>query len=277
MSRSSYYRHRRKQQRITNQVEQVLVLVQRVRSILPRVGVRKLYHMLQAELKALQVGRDKLFKILKANNLLINPRRCYRQTTQSKHRFRKHKNLITTLEIDRPEQVWVSDITYLGGRKDPMYLALVTDAYSKRIMGYQVSKTLEAKHAGKALRMAIKNRRYPNEELIHHSDRGIQYCCDSYQSVLAQGSIRCSMTESYDPYQNAVAERINGILKQEFIQDIRVDQISIMQELIKDSIEKYNQYRPHYSNRYLTPNQMHRKQVIKRRTFRSEKNTESSP
>lgn len=130
---------------------------------MPRLGVKKLYHLINSQLKPLGVGRDKLFDILRANKLLIRPKRQFHVTTNSRHRFKKHKNLVENLEIKRPEQVLVSDITYIGERKNPMYLSLVTDAYSKKIMGYNVSQSLEAKGANAALKMAIKNRSYTKE------------------------------------------------------------------------------------------------------------------
>lgn len=236
---------------------------------MPKIGTRKLYYLLQDSLKELGVGRDKLFEILKANHMLIKPKRSYHITTNSHHRFRKHKNLIEDLNIERPEQVWVADITYVGNRQNPMYLSLITDAYSKQIIGYNVSRTLATRECIKALKRAIKNRKYPKEKLIHHSDRGLQYCSNEYQRLINNKKIQCSMTESYDPYQNAVAERINGILKQEFLMNTKNIDIKTMKTLIKQSIEIYNQYRPHWSCYMLTPNQMHKQKNIKIKTYKN--------
>ena len=241
---------------------------------MPKIGTRKLYYLLQDPLKELGVGRDKLFEILKANHMLIQPKRSYHITTNSHHRFRKHKNLIENLDIERPEQVWVADITYVGNRQNPMYLSLITDAYSKQIMGYNVSCTLETTECVKALKRAIKNRKYPNENLIHHSDRGLQYCSNEYQRLIKTKSIRCSMTESYDPYQNAVAERINGILKQEFLTNTKNIDIKTMKTLVKQSVEIYNQYRPHWSCNMLTPIQMHHQKTIKIKSYKTKKSRE---
>ncbi|WP_217899731.1 DDE-type integrase/transposase/recombinase [Flavobacterium sp. ov086] len=138
-------------------------------------------------------------------------------TTNSHHRFRKHENRILDLEINRPEQVWVSDITYIGKRGNPCYLSLITDAYSKKIMGYYVAENLNTQSSLKALKMALKYRKSNILTLIHHSDRGLQYCANEYQRELIKNKVLCSMTQNSDPYENAVAERINGILKQEFI------------------------------------------------------------
>ena len=271
MSRSTYYRLKKRQIERRCIAEQVVEWVRYERQHLPRLGGRKLYYLLYSKLRELKVGRDKFFDILRANHLLIRPKRSYRTTTQSRHRFHKHRNLIEGLLIHRPEQVWVSDITYLGTRRHPMYLALVTDAYSKKIMGFDVANTLASSSAQAALRKAIRARKHPKKELIHHSDRGLQYCCDAYQAQLKRAEVRCSMTEKYDPYQNAVAERVNGILKQEFLQHYPIKDLKQMKQLVADSIQRYNERRPHYSCYYLTPQQMHGQQQVKIRTYRSKK------
>ena len=257
--RQVYYKRINAEKAKVNLAEKVIYLVNEIRIKMPRIGTRKLYHLLKTELVKLKVGRDKLFDILRANHLLIKPKRQYHVTTNSHHRFKKHKNLIKNMEINRPEQVFVSDITYLGNRANPIYLALVTDAYSKKIMGFDVSDSLNAKGAINALNMAIKNRKYvqgQSQTLVHHSDRGLQYCSNEYQEILDKHHIECSMTEKYDPYQNAIAERINGILKQEFI---------------ANSIDIYNTYRPHFSNYYLTPEQMHLQVLLPRRKYVNDK------
>ena len=167
ISRQTYYRAIRSRAKRQATADRVIKLVREVRMEMPRIGTRKLYHLLMVPLKELGVGRDRLFAILKANHMLIKPKRSYHLTTNSHHRFRKHKNLIEDIDIARPEQVWVSDITYIGTRQNPMYLSLVTDAYSKKILGYYVSNTLETNSSVKALRQAINNRSYPKETLIH--------------------------------------------------------------------------------------------------------------
>ncbi|MDX8553428.1 IS3 family transposase [Tenacibaculum sp. 1B UA] len=245
VSRQVYYRAIRSKQKRQSIAKQVTELVQRVRMDQPRIGTRKLYHILKEPLQKLSVGRDRLFSILKANHMLIKPKRSYHITTNSHHRFRKHKNLIEGLNIERPEQVWVADITYVGNRSNPMYLSLITDAYSKMVVGYYVSNTLAVESSIKALKQATRNRRYPKEALIHHSDRGLQYCSNQYQKILDRNKVRCSMTESYDPYQNAVAERINGILKQEFLINTDTISIKMMKTIVKQSVDVYNTKRPH--------------------------------
>ena len=269
VDRQAYYRginrERNRRQTATN----VVAMVEQVRMRMPRLGTRKLYHLLEGRLRTLGVGRDRLFAIMKANNLHIAPKRQYHITTDSHHRFRKHKNLIELLEINRPEQVWVSDITYIGTRAAPMYLSLITDAYSKKIMGYNVSKSLDASGAISAMSQALKKRVYPKQGLIHHSDRGLQYCCDAYQKLLSENQVACSMTETYDPYQNAVAERINGILKHEFILGITTNDLKLMQKLIDQSTQIYNQERPHLSCYMKTPNAMHKQKTIKIKNYKN--------
>ena len=239
--------------------------------IMPRLGGRKLYFLLQDKLLLLKVGRDKLFRILRANRMLIIPKKSYHITTDSHHRFRKHKNLVNTMEIQKPESVWVSDITYLGTRTNPSYLALITDAYSKKIVGYNVSKSLSTEGSLEALEMALKNRKYKEESLIHHSDRGLQYCSNDYQKLLIDYNVSPSMTEKYDPYENAIAERINGILKQEFDIAKKIKDFDVKKKLISDAIKIYNHKRPHLSNHMLTPMQMHEQNKLNRKQYKSKK------
>lgn len=276
-NRQVYYRAKKKRKNSQQLANQVIQLVQSVRRRMPRLGTKKLYVKLNKELRGLGVGRDKLFDILRANHLLIKPKRQYHITTNSHHRFRKHKNLVEGLELKRPEQVWVSDITYIGSRECPRYLALVTDSYSKKILGYDVSDSLAADGTLRALKMAISNRKYKAAALIHHSDRGLQYCSNEYQKVLNDWSIKCSMTEQYDPYQNATAERINGILKQEFLFGIKVTDIELLRTLVKDCINIYNTERPHLSCRMNTPDFMHKQSAIKIKTYKTKRVKEINP
>lgn len=267
VSRQVYYRSLSSKAKKQDTASEVVFLVETVRRDMPRIGFRKLYFLLYESLRELKVGRDKFLSILKANQLLIKPKRNYRITTDSHHRFRKHKNLVSDMEFTHPEQVWVSDITYIGGRDRNCYLALVTDAYSKKIMGYDVSNSLATQGSLRALNMAIKQRKYINR-MIHHSDRGLQYCSNDYQKALKKKKIIPSMTESYDPYANAIAERVNGILKQEFLlEDYQVD-IETMKLIVKDAVRIYNTKRPHWSCRMKTPEQMHAQRVIKIKSYK---------
>jgi len=225
---------------------------------MPRLGTRKLYHLLKDEFRArgLKLGRDALFDHLRAEHLLIRPKKNYTKTTDSKHWLKKHPNLLAGRKVSRPEEVFVSDITYVKSRERTHYLALVTDAYSRKIMGYHLSDDLSAESTVQALKMAIGNR-ISDLPLIHHSDRGLQYAAAVYQNELRQNNIWPSMTDGYDCYQNALAERINGILKQEFL----FDTCNIRKELeilVEESIDTYNRLRPHTSLEMKTPDLIHK-------------------
>jgi putative transposase len=268
IDRQVYYRKIRSKALKQSKAGHVVSLIHLIRKSMPRIGVKKLYYLLYEKLHELKIGRDKFFDIMRANHLLIEPKRSYQITTNSHHRFRKHENLILNVTIERPEQVWVSDITYIGKREKPCYLSLVTDAYSKKIMGYYVANNLNTESSLMALKMAIKERKSKNLPLIHHSDRGLQYCADDYQTTLNKNNIKCSMTNNGDPYENAVAERMNGILKQEFFIDTYHQDIEIMKKIVKEAIDIYNDQRPHYSNYMLTPSKMHNQNKIEMRTYK---------
>jgi len=271
VNRQVYYRSKKVRLHKQSVAQKVIILVREVRMVMPKLGGRKLYYILKDELVMLKVGRDKLFRILRANHLLIIPKRSYHITTDSHHRFRKHRNLISTIEIEKPESVWVSDITYVGSRENPSYLALITDAYSKKVVGYDVSKSLSMDGSMRALEMAVMNRKHKEQSLIHHSDRGLQYCSNDYQNLLKQNRISSSMTEKYDPYENAIAERINGILKQEFGIARKIKDFKVKKKLIKNAINIYNTKRPHFSNHMLTPIQMHKQNKLKRKQYKTKK------
>jgi len=192
----------------------------------------------------------------------------YTKTTNSKHWMKKYPNLIKDIIPSRPEQVWVADITYVSGDEGHEYLHLITDAYSKQIMGYELSNDLEARSTQKALKRAITNRKYPQLSLIHHSDRGLQYCSSLYTDMLKKHHIQISMTENGDPYENPVAERVNGILKDEFGLDVLPGELNQGRKLTSESIGIYNHLRPHMSCSMLTPVQMHAQDQIEIKTWR---------
>ena len=269
INRQIYYRSTKRSRTSKNKAEQVVELVENIRMKMPKIGGRKLYFMLNEPLKTLKIGRDKFFNILKANHLLITPKRSYHITTNSHHRFRKHKNLVFDYQVTQPNQVWVADITYIGNRKKPSYLSLITDAYSKKIVGHHVAENLTTEGSLLALKKAINTTELKELSLIHHSDRGLQYCSDEYQKNLEKNNIKCSMTQNSDPYENAVAERINGILKQEFNIDKFDVETKIKRKIVEESIEIYNELRPHFSNHYLTPNQMHKQEKLKIKTYKN--------
>lgn len=226
---------------------------------MPRIGTRKLHHLLQPELANLgiKLGRDALFSYLRDEQMLIKPKRRYTKTTYTYDWMRKHPNLFNGLEIQRPEQAFVSDITYVESGEGVHYLSLVTDACSRKIMGHELSWQMKASDTAKALHRAAANRITQNT-LLHHSDRGSQYCSDYYQQALAKHRITPSMTDGYDCYQNALAERINGILKQEFLTE-RCKTFDELKQLVDESVDTYNQYRPHLSLGMKTPDEVHKK------------------
>ena len=269
IDRQVYYRKIKRRIIKQDKAQLVVNMVLEIRTQMPRIGSKKLYYLLSEDLKILKIGRDKFIDILRANHLLIVPKRSYHITTNSHHRFRKYKNQLLDLQINKPEQVWVSDITYIGKREKPCYLSLITDAYSKKIVGYNVSDNLNTQSSLIALKLAIKQRKNKEIPLIHHSDRGLQYCANEYQKLLNKNDIQPSMTQNSDPYENAVAERINGILKQEFSIDKYNKDLPIMKQIIKETVDIYNQKRPHLSNHMLTPNQMHEQSKVVMKTYKT--------
>ena len=269
IDRQVYYRKIKRRIIKQDKAQLVVNMVLEIRTQMPRIGSKKLYYLLNQDLKKLKIGRDKFIDILRANHLLILPKRSYHITTNSHHRFRKYKNQVLDLQINKPEQVWVSDITYIGKREKPCYLSLITDAYSKKIVGYNVSDNLNTESSLVALRLAVKQRKNKEMPLIHHSDRGLQYCANEYQKILKKNEIQPSMTQNSDPYENAVAERINGILKQEFFIDMYNKDLPIMKKIIKETVNIYNEKRPHLSNHMLTPNQMHEQNELIMKTYKT--------
>ena len=231
---------------------------------MPRLGTRKLYYLLKESFlrDGISIGRDRLFRLLREEGLLIVKKKKYTKTTDSNHWMRKYPNLIKAMKLHRPEQLWVADITYLAISDRYCYLHLVTDAYSKQIMGYCISETLAAGHTLKALTMALQNRKY-KDDLTHHSDRGLQYCSAGYVKMLQQNSISVSMTEDGSPYDNAIAERVNGILKDEYGLDEGFTDRGQLEIQVKQAIDCYNNRRPHQSNHLLTPNEMHQQDKLK--------------
>jgi len=226
---------------------------------MPRIGTRKLHYILKSEV---EVGRDKLFEILRKEEMLITKRRKYVKTTNSKHWMRTYADSSKQVELNKPEQLWVADITYLSSQQEAVYLHLVSDAYSKQIMGHSVSRDLKTESTVKALQMALKRRNYPSRNLLHHSDRGLQYCSRLYVDELKKNNCRISMTQDGSPYDNAVAERINGILKDEFYCDEKFDSFEEVKMHVEQSIMIYNTKRPHLSCSMLTPKEMHQQDSI---------------
>jgi putative transposase len=261
VTRQAYYQNN--WEGISTTLEEDLI-VQRVKEIREghrRMGTRKLYEMLHPFMLGhqIKIGRDALFNILSANHLLVRKRKRRIRTTNSCHWFRKYPNLIRGFAPTAPNQLWVSDITYwklnTGGH---LYISLVTDACSHKIVGYQVAETMEAIETIEALQMALSALGAEGHlNLIHHSDRGIQYCSHAYVKLLQGKDIKISMTENGDPLENAVAERVNGIIKGEYLETYDIDNIKDAKGLLKAVVDLYNNERPHTSIGNFTPNHIH--------------------
>lgn len=257
-SRQAFYDHANRNTNELLQKAVILDLVNLVRSRLPKTGGLKLMHILQDDFKAhnIRIGRDCFFRLLKENNLLVKSKKRFVKTTMSQHRFKKWPDLTTNLQLIAPQQVWVCDITYLSTQKGFVYLSLVTDAYSRKIIGYHLSQYLKASGCLIALNKAIDTLDR-NAKVIHHSDRGIQYCCDEYVNTLQAHCIKISMTQNGSPYDNAIAERVNGILKTELGLDKLFIDYRQAVAFVNLAVDAYNRLRPHMSCENMTPNYAH--------------------
>lgn len=243
-------------------MEQSLVLeqVRLLREHHRVMGTRKLYEKLHPFLleHQIKIGRDALFNLLSAHKLLIKRRRRQHITTYSKHWLRKWPNLIRQLQVERIQELWVSDITYWKVAGSYLYLSLITDAYSHKVIGWHLARSLESLETQQALRMALEH--LPPElqaTLIHHSDRGVQYCSDGYVKLLQARGIQISMSEQGDPLENAIAERVNGILKEEYLKHYYPINYEQAKEEVAIAIKLYNEQRPHFSIGLLTPSLVH--------------------
>ncbi|WP_342155781.1 IS3 family transposase [Joostella sp. CR20] len=254
LKRDAYYKFKTREQKRLEIENQIIQIIKERRKSLPREGVRKMIRSLNAEFdKAnIKVGRDTLFKVLRANNMLTLRKKYSARTTNSLHRFRKYKNITKDVIVKRPNQVWVSDITYVRTLKGFCYLALITDAYSRKIVGYDLSDSLELSGCVRALNKALYQAKNI-DGLIHHSDRGIQYCSNVYTQILKRKHIDISMTEENHCYENALAERVNGILKDEFYLDQTFINTTHAKRATKNAIKLYNEVRLHLSLDFKTP------------------------
>lgn len=255
LHRDAYYKYRERFKQRKAVENQILELVKEERKLQARVGTVKLLKELRSSFEALgiKVGRDRLFDILRAHDMLVKRKRFSCKTTDSYHRFHKYNNLVKDMEITATNQVWVSDITYIRTVNGFCYLALITDIYSRKIVGYDISDSLELAGCLRALKKAIASAR-PKAGLVHHSDRGIQYCSNQYVGALKNRGIRISMTEENHCYENAIAERVNGILKDEFYLDQCFFSTKNARTATKSAIKIYNNKRLHISLGYKTPN-----------------------
>jgi len=260
MSRQNYYAARRQRQRRQIDEELVVELVKEQRRAQPRIGSRKLLYILQGELAeaGVRIGRDRFFELLGSRDLLLERTRVWPKTTNSRHSLPVFRNLLKEREPTAPNQVWVSDLTYIRTEEGYMYASLITDMCSRKIVGFHVGDSLESLGCQKALEMALgqlPSDRYP----IHHSDRGCQYCCHEYVQILKRRWLSISMTEENHCYENAMAERVNGILKQEYAIGATFCTKEQAIKAFVQAVELYNNKRPHLSLDYRTPEQVHRR------------------
>lgn len=266
ITRQAYYQNNWEGVSTTLEEELIIQQVKSIRKNHRRIGTRKLFEMMQPFLleHSIKMGRDALFTLLSANHLLVRKRKRRIQTTNSYHWLRKYPNLIRNFVPTAPNQLWVSDITYWKiNTAEYLYISFITDAYSHQIVGYHVAETLETIESIQALQMALSALGAESHlQLTHHSDRGIQYCSAAYVKLLQDNSIKISMTENGDPLENAVAERINGIIKDEYLETYDIDNIKDAKQLLKDVVGLYNNVRPHMSIGNLTPNHIHHSKTI---------------
>ena len=260
MSRQNFYKGRR--ERVRREVDGNLIeeLVRAERMVQPRLGGKKLHHLLKPELKkgGVRIGRDRFFEVLGERGLLLDPLPKAPRTTNSRHSLPVFRNLLADMEVDAPNQAWVSDITYIRTDEGFLYLSLITDDWSRKIVGYHAGDTLETEGCLKALEQAVK-------ELVdgifplHHSDRGSQYCSHLYTGRLREYGLGISMTEEMHCYENAKAERVNGILKQEYSLGgfFRTKQQAI--KAVDQAVWLYNTRRPHQALKYEIPAAVHKK------------------
>ena len=262
ITRQAYYQNNWEGVSTTLEEELIIQQVKSIRKNHRRIGTRKLYEMIQPFLleHRIKIGRDALFDLLSSNHLLVRKRKRRIQTTNSYHWLRKYPNLIRDFVPTAPNQLWVSDITYWKlNTGEHLYISFITDAYSHRIVGYHVAETLEAIESIQALKMALSDLGSESHfHLTHHSDRGIQYCSAAYVKLLQDYNIQISMTENGDPLENAIAERVNGIIKDEYLETYDINNIKDAKQLLKAVVNLYNTERPHMSIGNLTPNHIHR-------------------
>jgi putative transposase len=257
-SRQAYYQHSKYNYKEEVKSEILLQLIEKQRQIMPRIGGRKLLKLIEPILpEELQIGRDSFFDFLREKGLLIRKRHNRVRTTYSNHWMHKYPNLIKEFIPKGPHQLWVSDITYIETMEGFVYLSLITDAYSRKIIGWALGETLEALYTVKALIEAIKQLPKGTRDVLHHSDRGVQYCCGEYVKILKKNNFRISMTENGDPRENAIAERVNGILKDEWLNQMKFESIEEVSRQLETIIRIYNEQRPHSSLDMMTPQCAH--------------------
>lgn len=278
VSRQAWYDSKKRASKF--QMQEVFILKQAkgLRAEHKKMGGEKLLHLLTPILQEHEIkyGRDKFYNLLREHGLLVRRRKRKPKTTNSNHFYRKYPNLIRDIKLTRAGKLWVSDITYIRTEKGFVYLSLITDAYSKKIVGWCLWHDLTSEGALNALKMALASEKY-NYGLIHHSDRGIQYCCNDYVNYLKGSGIAISMTENGDPYENAIAERVNGILKEEYgLNETFADYLSA-NEAVKIAVDKYNNKRPHASCDFMFPSEAHKTTGTLKKRWKNKTYTKKQP
>ncbi|MDA9328225.1 IS3 family transposase [Flavobacteriaceae bacterium] len=271
MSKQAFYKRLTTQQKKEIDHQKMIKMVKEYRKkVGSKTGGIKLHNELKQDFidAGIKIGRDKFYSFLRLNKLLIPKTKNYITTTNSNHMYKKYKNLVKDKVPNRPEQLWVSDITYIKTENGHNYLALVTDAYSKQIMGYKLDNHMRTSLCLDALAMAIKNRKYPNRKLIHHSDRGFQYCNPKYTTFAQENGITMSMTEQYDPYENAIAERVNRTLKYEYGLKKTIKNTDLALKMTQQAVYIYNNLRTHFSLNLRKPAEVHLNPNIKYKSYR---------
>ena len=263
ITRQAYYQRQWRQQAVSIEEQLVLQQVMQIRKYHRRMGGRKLYECLETFLleHQIKIGRDALFDLLATHGLLVRRKRRRVYTTQSFHWLRKYPNLIKEFTPTKPNQLWVSDITFLRVPGGFLYISFITDVYSHKVVGYHIAETLESVETLQALIMAVRNENPSPDQLIHHSDRGVQYCCAEYVELMQKHSINISMTENGDPLENSVAERINGILKSEYMDHYQINDMQEAKKCLEFAVHLYNKERPHLSLGMLKPSDVHQYQL----------------
>ena len=262
ITRQGYYQARERAKARQDREEQALDEVRQERKRQPRIGTRKLYKMFEDTFRRLKIGRDKLFALLRAHGLLVRRKRRTTWTTHWWHRLRVYENLTSDFIPSRPDELWVSDMTYVPVGNGFAYASIITDAFSRKIVGYHLAPTLEAAGPLTALRKAMREAR-DTAGLIHHSDRGVQYCCEDYVRMLKAHDCRISMTGGGNPYENALAERVNGTLKNEYLLGQGFKTFSHARQALAEAVSLYNQRRPHLSLAYEYPAEVHERGYVK--------------
>ena len=268
-TRQAYYQGFRRGYESSAAIDQTLDTVEKIRKKHPKMGVRKLKVVLARDY-GIDVGRDSLFDIMRNAGLLMRKRMRHRRTTFSGHGMRTYPNLIKEIVPSRPDEIWVTDITYLHVEGRHMYVFLVTDMYSRMVVGWKVADNMRDDNAIEALKMALRgmNPQYKEMPVIHHSDRGSQYCSLDYVKLMKKHSMEISMTEGGNPRENSVAERVNGIIKNEYLYPLQVS-ISGLHMRVHRAIHAYNAERPHLSLNMHTPEYVYRTGILTHRLWKN--------